>query len=130
MTMLKHSEGTLNKVLNAAQAIRTLVVQAGDGALNAEQQAAIAEQIEANKREIFDALNTRVAGKYLFGGTDTGSKPFVLDSDGRIRYVGSDERVKYEIEEGLLADVSFAGSEIARKDEKSYFICSHEVPAL
>ncbi len=128
MTMLKHSEGALNNVLNAAQAIRALVVQAGNGSLNAEQQAAIAEQIEANKQAIFDALNTKVAGKYLFGGTDTGTKPFVMDSDGRIQYMGSDERVKYEIEEGLLADVSFAGSEVATKGERSYFICSHEVP--
>ena len=129
MTMLKHSEGALNKVLNAAQAIRTLVVQAGNGALTAKDQAAIAEQIEANKREIFDALNTRVAGKYLFGGTDTGTKPFVIGPDGHIKYQGSNERIRYEIEEGLLADVSFAGSEIAKKDEKSYFICSHDVPA-
>lgn len=128
MTMLKHSEAALNKALNAAQAIRTLVVQAGNGALGRDELAKIAEQIEANKREIFDALNAKVAGKYLFGGTDTGTKPFVIGADGRIQYMGSDERVKYEIEEGLLADVSFAGSEVATKGERSYFICSHEVP--
>ena len=62
MTMLKHSEGALNKVLNAAQAIRALVVRAGDGALTAKEQASIAEQIEANKREIFDALFSTGAG--------------------------------------------------------------------
>ena len=66
-------------------------------------------------------VNLSMAGKYLFGGTDTGTRPFVIGPDGHIKYQGSDERVKYEIEEGLLADVSFAGSEIARKDEKSYF---------
>ena len=129
MTMLKHSEGALNKALSAAQAIRDLIVYAGNGALGREELQKIADQIKANKREIFDALNAKVAGKYLFGGTDTGTKPFVIGPDGRIQYMGSDERIKYEIEEGLLADISFTGSEVALRNEKSYFICSHEVPA-
>lgn len=128
LTMLKHSEAALDKVLNAAQKIRTLVIQAGDGALGRDDLTKIADQIEAKKREILDALNTKVAGKYLFGGTDTGTKPFVVGPDGRIKYQGSDERIKYEIEEGLLADVSFTGSEVMPKGEKSHFICSHEVP--
>ena len=128
LTMLKHSEAALDKVLNAAQKIRTLVIQAEDSALGRDDLTKIADQIEAKKREILDALNTKVAGKYLFGGTDTGTKPFVVGPDGRIKYQGSDERIKYEIEEGLLADVSFTGSEVMPKGEKSHFICSHEVP--
>ena len=129
VAMLKHSEDTLNQVLEAARAIRDLVIQAGNGTLPREQVADIARQIEENKKTILNALNAKVAGKYLFGGTDTGTKPFVIGPDGRIKYQGSDERIRYEIEEGLLADVSFAGSEVAVKNEKSHFICSHEVPA-
>lgn len=129
VAMLKHSEDALNQVLEAARAIRDLVIQAGNGTLPREQVADIARQIEENKKTILNALNTKVAGKYLFGGTDTGTKPFVIGPDGRIKYQGSDERIRYEIEEGLLADVSFAGSEVAVKNERSHFICSHEVPA-
>ena len=129
VAMLKHSEDALNQVLEAARAIRDLVIQAGNGTLPREQVADITRQIEENKKTILNALNTKVAGKYLFGGTDTGTKPFVIGPDGRIKYQGSDERIRYEIEEGLLADVSFAGSEVAVKNEKSHFICSHEVPA-
>ena len=127
--MLKHSEAALNQIVEAARAIRGLVVRAGDGTLPREQVTDIARQINENKKTILNALNTKVAGKYLFGGTDTGAKPFVIGPDGHIKYQGSNERIRYEIEEGLLADVSFAGTEVAVKNERSHFICSHEVPA-
>ena len=128
ITMLRYSDSALNNVLDAAQAIRSLVIQAGDGALPADELADISAQIEANKQIMLDNLNTRVAGQYIFGGTDTTTKPFVEMSDGSIVYQGADNRMTYAVNESLLGDVSFAGSDIVPENDDSYFICSHYVP--
>ena len=127
ITMLRYADSALNNVLDAVQSIRSLVIQAGDGALNDDQLQDITAQIEANKKIMMDNLNTKVAGQYLFGGTDTSTKPFVEMPDGSIVYQGTDERIKYAVSESLLGDVSFAGSDIVPENENSYFICSHKV---
>ncbi len=128
VTMLRYSESALNNVLNAAETIRTLIVQAGDGALTASELSDVSAQIEANKKIMLDNLNTRVAGQYIFGGTDTSTRPFVELSDGSIAYQGADSRITYALNESLLGDISFAGSDIVPENDDSYFICSHYVP--
>lgn len=128
ITMLKYSEGALDRVLDAAQRIRDLVIQAGDGAMSSSELQNIADQIKAEKLSILDALNARVAGQYIFGGTDTSTPPFVMNSDGSITYQGSDERIKYALGDGLLGAVSFSGGEVMPSTENTYFICSHKMP--
>ena len=128
VTMLRHAHSALNNVLDAAQTIQNLIIQAGDAALDSSQLKDITAQIEANKKIMLDNLNTKIAGKYIFGGTDTSTPPFAIQSDGSVIYQGSDERMKYVLSESLLGDISFAGSDIIPENEDSYFICSHYVP--
>lgn len=128
VTMLRYSDSALNNVLDAAQSIRSLIIQAGDGALPADELSDISAQIEANKKIMLDNLNTRVAGQYIFGGTDTSTRPFAERSDGSIVYQGADNRMTYAVNSSLLGDVSFAGSDIVPENDDSYFICSHYVP--
>ena len=94
VTMLRHADSALNNVLDAAQAIRDLVISAGT-ALPEDQLQDISAQIEANKKIMLDNLNTKVAGQYIFGGTDTSKPPFIETADGNIIYQGTDERMKY-----------------------------------
>ena len=128
ITMLRYADSALNNVLDAVQSIRELIIQAGGGPLSSDQLKDITAQIEANKRVMLDNLNTKVAGQYIFGGTDTSTRPFVEMPDGSIQYQGNDERMKYAVSESLLGDISFAGSDIVPENEDSYFICSHYVP--
>ena len=128
VTMLRYADGALNNVLDAAKAIRSLIIQAGNGSLDSTQLKDITAQIEANKKIMLDNLNTKIAGQYIFGGTDTSTPPFVEKADGTIVYQGSDERIKYAVSETLLGDVAFAGSDIVPENDDSYFICSHYVP--
>ncbi|MDR2528651.1 MAG: flagellar hook-associated protein FlgL [Synergistaceae bacterium] len=128
ITMLKLSETAMQTVVDSVEEIRKLVIQAGNGTLGPSEVEAIATEIEAMKQQILDTLNKKAAGKYIFGGADTTHPPFVMDPSGQIRYVGSNERIRYEIEEGLLGDVSFTGADIVPKDNQSYFVCSHYVP--
>lgn len=128
LTMLKHAQSALQNVLDAAKSIRNLIIEAGDGALDETQLKDITQQIEANKKIMLDNLNTKVAGQYLFGGTDSSKKPFIEKADGSIEYQGSDDRLKYVLSDTLLGDISFTGSDIVPENEDTYFICSHKVP--
>ena len=128
VTMLRYANGAMNNVLDAAKSIRSLIIKAGNGSYDSSQLKDITAQIEANKKIMLDNLNTRVAGQYIFGGTDTTTPPFVEQSDGSIIYQGTDERIKYAMSESLLGDVTFAGSDIVPENDDSYFICSHNVP--
>jgi len=128
IAMLRLSETAMNTALDIVHEIRELVIQAGNGALDRTELEAISTRIDALKQGLLDTLNTRVAGRYIFGGTDTTTRPFVMGADGQIRYVGSDQRIRYQIEEGLLSDVSFTGGDLMPNDFRSYFICSHFVP--
>ena len=128
VTMLKYVDSALNNVHDALQQIRTLVIQAGNGSYDTSELNDIADAIEAQKDIMLDNLNARIAGKYIFGGTDTSTPPFSYASDGSIVYNGNDTRMAYGISEGILGDVNFAGSEVMPKDETTHFICSHYVP--
>lgn len=128
ITMLRYSNSALQNVLDAAQTIRDLIIQAGNAALDSTQLKDITAQIEANKKIMLDNLNTRIAGQYIFGGNDTSTPPFAELSDGSIVYQGANERIQYAVSESLVGDVSFAGSDIVQENEDTYFICSHYVP--
>lgn len=128
ITMLRYSDSAMNNILDAAQSIRSLIIQAGDGALTSSELSDISAQIEANRKIMLDNLNTRVAGQYIFGGTDTNIQPFIERSDGSIEYQGTDERIRYAVNSSLVGDVSFTGSDIVPVNDDSYFICSYYVP--
>ncbi|MDR1377753.1 MAG: flagellar hook-associated protein FlgL [Synergistaceae bacterium] len=127
-TMLVYAETALDSAMDILHEINYKVIEAGNGSLDASAVASIAEEIDILKGQLLDTLNTKIAGKYIFGGTDTATQPFVEDANGSIRYVGSNERIRYEVEEGLLSDVSFTGQDIMPNAYKSYFVCSHYVP--
>ena len=60
ITLLRHSNSAMNNILNAAQAIRSLVIEADDGALDASQLRDISDQIEANKKITISSLNNLI----------------------------------------------------------------------
>ena len=128
VSWLQASGNTFNQLLSDAQRIRELTIYAGDGALSNEELKAISEEIKQIKESMRNTANTSVAGKYLLSGLDTGTKPFTFDAFGRIVYNGSDKKINFEIEKGVVSEVSFAGSEIFASNEKSYNVKSHYVP--
>ncbi|GHT00471.1 hypothetical protein AGMMS50276_26320 [Synergistales bacterium] len=125
---MSYTEGALASAVDILQKIRVKVINAGDGALDATAAGAIADEIDALKANLMEVLNSKMGNKYIFGGADTDTRPFVMGADGQIKYVGSDERIRYEMESGVLSDVTFTGLDIMPNDNKSYFICSHYVP--
>lgn len=79
---ITEAESTLGGAVSAVQDFRTLVVQAGNGALSATDRASIAQQLVTLRDQILGYANTKDSnGLPLFAGLGSTATPFV-DSGG------------------------------------------------
>ncbi|RAK19926.1 flagellar hook-associated protein 3 FlgL [Anoxybacillus vitaminiphilus] len=74
-TWMENSEAALEHTTKVLQRARELVVQAKNGTLTPEDKQAIAREIEQLKKDLVQAANTKVAGKYIFNGTNIAQAP-------------------------------------------------------
>ena len=128
VSWLRASWNTFDNLLTDAQRVRELVIQAGNGALSNEELRAISTEIQQIKESMRNTANTSIAGKYLLAGLDTGTKPFTFDAFGRVVYNGSDRKIHFEIERGVVSEVSFTGCEVFGNVYRSHNVKSHYVP--
>lgn len=71
--------------------IRELTVQAGSASLTAADRRYIAMEIRARYDELLGLANSRDGtGQYLFGGYQTGNKPFAGSVENGVHYAGDD----------------------------------------
>ena len=86
---LTEEETLLNSSVNVLQRVRELTVQAGGGALSAEDRKAIAQELKQRENELLGLMNSRNSrGDYLFSGYLGKTQPFVANPDGTYSYVG------------------------------------------
>jgi len=74
-TWMDNSESALDHTTQVLQRVRELVVQGKNGTLTPEDQQAIAREIEQLKSDLVQTANTKVAGKYIFNGTNIAQAP-------------------------------------------------------
>ncbi|WP_394558672.1 flagellar hook-associated protein 3 [Aquipseudomonas alcaligenes] len=88
---LTQEETTLNSVNTVLQRIRELAVQAGGGALSAEDRKSIAKELGERENELLNLMNSRNArGEYLFSGFLGKTEPFIRNPDGTYSYFGDE----------------------------------------
>ncbi|MFP6863552.1 flagellar hook-associated protein 3, partial [Pseudomonas sp.] len=88
---LTQEETTITSVVNVLQRIRELAVQAGGGALSAEDRKSIAKELSEREGELLNLMNSRNArGEYLFSGFLGKTEPFLRNPDGTFSYQGDE----------------------------------------
>lgn len=88
---LTQEETTLNSVNTVLQRVRELAVQAGGGALSAEDRKSIAKELSEREAELLNLMNSRNArGEYLFSGFLGKSEPYMRNPDGSYSYFGDE----------------------------------------
>lgn len=88
---LTQEETTLNSTVTVLQRIRELAVQAGGGALSAEDRKSIAKELSEREDELLNLMNSRNArGEYLFAGYLGKTEPFIRNPDGTYSYFGDE----------------------------------------
>lgn len=86
---LSQEESVLNSSSDFIVRARTLLVQAGNGTLGDADRNAISQELNGIYQGLVGQANSMDGnGRYLFGGYQDGTPPFVQGADGRVSYVG------------------------------------------
>ena len=79
------------------------------------QRTAAAEQLDGLKAALLDDFNTSLQGNYLFAGTKSTTKPYVVGGGGTVAaYAGSSTEIQVDIEQDRAVTVSFDGGAITK----------------
>ncbi|MDD3693095.1 MAG: flagellar hook-associated protein FlgL [Oscillospiraceae bacterium] len=106
-------ESTLMGISDILSQAKDSLIQAVNGTMSEENRQVTANIIKSLQDQIFKLGNTNFAGKYIFGGPNTVTPPFTIDS-GKLFYNGEDmdnasvstEQIYADIGLGLAFDVS------------------------
>ncbi|MDI9369951.1 MAG: flagellar hook-associated protein FlgL [Synergistaceae bacterium] len=128
MTWLANTDAAFNQMMDVAHRIRELTIYAGNGALGPGETRAIADEIMELQEEMRNIANYSVEGRFLLSGLATGVRPFEKDPLGNIVYNGNTGKVQYEVERGVVGNVSFHGREVFPLEYVSNTLTSVEVP--
>ncbi len=91
--------------------VKSEVLKALNSTTDDNARISIAINLEGVKENLLMLANEQVEGEYLFAGSDTSVKPFVMDATGSVRYMGDDELRKIAVEEGSYRDRGVTGRE-------------------
>ncbi len=116
---LQNAEGILDEVTDLTQRVRELGVRAANDSLGAGERNLIAEEVNERLEELVDIANSRLGGRYLFGGTETqnGEDLFSVERDGEgniidVTYNGDMNQMENEVGEGEMVVSNLAGHEV------------------
>jgi len=110
--VLNTGDSTLSSVITLLQQANTLAVEGAGGTLNQSDLNAIATQVSDIQSQMLSLANTSFAGQYIFGGTATGTPPYVASAAGQINYVGNGQQNKVQIGTGVSVAANLPGSSI------------------
>ncbi|QIB64332.1 flagellar hook-associated protein FlgL [Kineobactrum salinum] len=112
---LSQQESILNSVSDAVVSAKTLMIQAASGTLTDADRASTASTLRGIYETVVGQANaTDGNGRYLFGGYQDSSEPFVRNPDGSVNYVGDGNTRQQRIDASRLLDVADSGEAIFR----------------
>jgi flagellar hook-associated protein 3 FlgL len=107
------SENALTSVTRLLQDVRTLAVNAGDGALSGNELRSIATELRGRYQELLGLANsTDGNGQYLFSGYQGFTRPFAETAPGSVSYFGDQGARLIQISASRQVPISEAGSDI------------------
>jgi flagellar hook-associated protein 3 FlgL len=103
------TETAIGTITEDAHSARDLLVRGSTGTTSPAERKIIAEEIDQLIGSIKDQANTRYAGRSVFAGTATATKPYGAASDA---YLGDSGDVMRSIGPGVAVAVNVRGSEM------------------
>jgi len=109
---LSFEESTLRSVTDALQDVKTLIVNAGDSAINDKQRKYIATELTNRFNELLNLANSKDSvGSYMFAGFQTGAQPFVETATGA-SYVGDQGQRSLQVATSRWIPLNDAGDAV------------------
>ncbi len=113
---LSATDGALEQVDAVLTRAREIATQHANGFTTPAARQAASEEVEELERELLDLGNTTVAGRYIFGGLQSGTAPFQgFDTPGftpATAYVGPTDPFSIAIGRDHVVEISTPGSDV------------------
>jgi flagellar hook-associated protein 3 FlgL len=117
---LSQEESVLNTVNDVYSRAKTLMVQASSDTLADADRASVASELRGLYESLIGLGNTRDGnGRYLFGGYQDDTAPFVRDANGNVSYVGNPEVREQQVDGERRMAVGHSGDKIFRSVHSS-----------
>ena len=109
-TRLKMTDQTLQETVNVLVRFSELITMARNGALNEEGHLAISTEMRQLKEVLLGLANTTDAhGQGIFGGYNGVGRPFELNIDGSVAYLGNRGQNNLQISENMTIATNIDG---------------------
>ncbi|MDD2465907.1 MAG: flagellar hook-associated protein FlgL [Desulfobulbus sp.] len=122
---MQATDGHLEHVENIMQRSKEIMTNVINGSLNDDDRAVLADELAQLRKELLDASNGMVDGRYLFAGYEEDTKPFVENSSFQIStfdladpttwpvsYQGDENATSLEITPGENIQVNLTGNDL------------------
>ncbi|NLA75613.1 MAG: flagellar hook-associated protein FlgL [Deltaproteobacteria bacterium] len=114
---LTASESALTQVNNILTAAKELTVAMGSANINDSQRVGNAGLVDGYLKEIITLANSSIGGRYVFGGTNTNTIPFSLDTaETQVAYSGNDTAFSINIGKDSAVPVGRDGKDVFGAD--------------
>jgi len=113
--MLQVTDSTLGSVVTQLNQALSLATQANNGTLDASDLKAISSQLAGVRDEVLSLANTNYQGQFIFGGSQTGSTPFTLDSStspATVTYSGDSDVSTLKSPTGQSIQLNLPGNQV------------------
>jgi len=98
--------------------IKTTFIQANNGAMSDDDRAALSEQLRQNLEQMLDIANAKdETGGYVFSGYQIDVKPFELQPDNSVNYLGDNGERELKISRSVSVPLNQPGDEAFMKVE-------------
>nr|WP_300307246.1 flagellar hook-associated protein FlgL [Halomonas sp.] len=109
---LSQEESVLNSVSDAISSAKALIVQAANGTLSDADRQSVASELRGIYESVIGQANaTDGNGRFLFGGYQDGSEPFIDNGHG-VEYIGDDQVRRQRVDASREMRVGDSGQDI------------------
>ena len=116
------SSSIIQEITSALANVKTQLTQVTSGIYSEDARKRTSEAINDVLEQVVTLANTKNAGRYIFGGSNTGTAPYEVErTDGKISsvtYQGSMENRKIELAPAMQSSTMLVGEEIFRSNER------------
>ncbi|KEZ48753.1 flagellar hook-associated protein FlgL [Metabacillus indicus] len=113
---MENSEAGIEQGTQVLQRVRELVVQASNGTNSPEDLKAIGAEIKQLKEDLVGSANTKVAGNYIFNGTETKKAPVTLNDDGTVTVLVDKSPFEVEVSKGVSLKANINSDNVFSED--------------
>ena len=110
---LEFLDVAFDRLQNSLIRLQELAVESANDTLLAEERQRFVQEAQMIKSEILDVANQKdTFGNNLFGGVSGVEKPFEINSDGKVNYLGSSLAKEVQVTEALAVKQNFSGFDV------------------